>query len=255
MNIRNHHIEIECSLKDICDVSQVLVHSLVFFRTHGKFNYKHEGSYSIGTLGYERATCDQIDFTYIRCSSTSLVTRINTKIYEFVERFTENSNCGTLALEFYTKKPSRWPFNDTKIVWELWTIKIVIIPNGVLGLAMVPIAEHVHITSNQQQRQSDSSAKLSDTLSQKLLDIVRIINSDKCSVPQMPIQPNLDSVFDTSHPEVQPYLYNLSYKINETSTGSTPSNAASVGKYGDAVVTDSNTPSSLKRFLLGTLEL
>lgn len=255
MNIRNHHVEIECSLKDIYDVSQVLVHSLIFFRTHGKFNYKHEGSYSIGTLGYERITCDQIDFTYIRCSSANLVSRIDSKIQEFVDRFTDNSQCGTLSLEFYTRKPSRWPFNDTRIVWELWTIKIVIVPSGVLGLAMIPIAEHIHITSNQQQRLADSSTRLTDTLSQKLLDIIRIVNSDKCSIPQMPLQPNLDSVFDTSYSEVQPYLYNLSYKINETSTGTTPSNAGLVGKYGDGVVTDSSTPSSLKRFLLGTLEL
>jgi hypothetical protein len=32
----------------------------------GKFKYKQEGSYSVGTVGYEDVDCDFIDFTYVR---------------------------------------------------------------------------------------------------------------------------------------------------------------------------------------------
>lgn len=249
MNIRNHLIEIQCGQRDVIDVAQALVHSLLFFRTHGKFNYKHEGSYSIGTLGYERAICDHLDFSYIRCSSSSLVSRINNKIQEFVDRLNENTLFGTLALEFYTKRPSRWPFNDSKIVWELWNIKIVINPSA----SSAATSDHHHY---QQRYTNSTTTRLEDVLSYKILDIIRIVNSDKCSLPQMPTQPNLDNVFDTSHNDLQPYLYNISYKISEDIAGVHSASGAATTKYADgSVVTDSSTQSSLKKFLLGTLEL
>lgn len=251
MNVRNHLIEIQCGHKDINDVAQALIHTLLFYRTHGKFNYKHEGSYSIGTLGFERATCDHLDFTYVRCSSPTLVNRVNAKIQEFTEKLSELSHSGTLALEFYTKRPSRWPFNDTKIVWELWNIKIVINQNS--SSAATATSEHHHY----QERYSDTSARLEDVLSHKMLDIVRIVNSDKCTLPQMPTQANLDNVFDTSLNDLQPYLYNISYKIQEGAPGSHSAGQAGTStKHPEGnIVTDSSTQSSLKKFLLGTLEL
>lgn len=219
MNIRNHLIEIHCGYRDITDVAQAIIHSLLFFRTHGKFNYKHEGSYSIGTLGYERVEATHLDFTYIRCKSTSLVSHINGKIQEIVNKLNELSNSVTFTLEFYTRKPNRWPFNDSKIIWELWNIKLVI------------------------TNPSSSTNRLEDVLSQKLLDIVRIVNNEKFSLPQMPTQPNLEFVFDTSHVDLQPYLYSISYKIGENVQAA------------NCVLADSSTQSSLKKFLLGTLEL
>lgn len=258
MNVRNHLVEIQCGHKDVTDVAQAIIHSLIFFRTHGKFNYKHEESYSIGTLGFETATCDHLDFSYIRCSSHSLVNKINNKLQELIDKLNENTNFVNLALEFYTKRPSRWPFNDSKIVWELWNLKIVINWNlQPLSLVTSP-SDHHHY----QQRYSDqtttptTSIRIEDVLSHKLLDIIRIVNSDKCSLPQMPTQPNLDSVFDTSHAEVQPYLYNISYKITENIIGPHNTGGGSNTKFADGnIVTDSSTQSTLKKFLLGTLEL
>ncbi|CAA3006463.1 autophagy-related 101 [Olea europaea subsp. europaea] len=275
MNIRNHLIEIQCNHRDINDVAQALIHSIIFFRTHGKFNYKHEGSYSIGTLGYERAFCDQFDLSYIRCSSLSLVTRINNKIQEFVDRITEFTHSGLLTLEFYTKKPSRWPFNDSKFVWEMWNIKITLIQPQASGLSPTqgasnpqqPLAinnqynnpdgpyhsNHHHQYSH---RNSESAIKLEDLISQKLLDIVRIANSEKCILPQMPTQPNLDTVFDTSFSDLQPYLYNISYRISETAPGSHSVIGGMSTKYGgDGGTVADTAQSSLKKFLLGTLEL
>lgn len=249
MNIKNHLIEIQCGHRDVTDVAQALIHSLIFFRTHGKFNYKHEGSYSIGTLGYERAVTTHLDFSYIRCSSLTLVNRINNKIQEVVSKLNEFSQSVTLALEFYTRRPNRWPFNDSKIVWELWNIKLVI-NNPFASSTSSPTGDH-----SNQQRNPSSNARLEDVLSQKLLDIVRIVNNDKHSLPQMPTQLNLDNVFDTSHAELQPYLYSISYKISENVPG-VQSASRGVGKYSDAnVLSDSSTQSSLKKFLLGTLEL
>ena len=59
-----------------------LLHTVLFHRTLGKvsrrphasrvtlrpafqFNYTHDSSYSIGTLGFEEISCDFIDFTYV----------------------------------------------------------------------------------------------------------------------------------------------------------------------------------------------
>lgn len=180
-----------------------------------------------------------------------LVNRINGKIQEFVDKLNEFTHSGNLALEFYTKRPNRWPFNDSKIVWELWNIKLVIIPSN-LSLVTATGEHHHHY----QQRYTDPAmTRLEDVLSHKLLDIIRIVNSDKCSLPQMPTQHHLDTVFDTSHNDLQPYLYNLSYKISENIQGAHPA-SNSGAKYADgSVVTDSSTQSSLKKFLLGTLEL
>lgn len=250
MNFRNHLVEIQCGHRETTDVAQALVHSLIFFRTHGKFNYKHEGSYSIGTLGFEKVDCEYLNFSYIRCASSTLVNRINNRIQEFTDKLNENTHSGTLSLEFYTKRPSRWPFNDSKIVWELWNIKMVITTNSIPSTT--PTNSELH---HYQQRYSDT-ARLEDVLSHKLLDIIKTVNSDKCSLPQMPTQPNLDNVFDTSHSELQPYLYNITYKISENVLESHSAGGGASAKYNDGnVVTDSSTPSTLKRFLLGTLEL
>lgn len=275
MNIRNHLIELQCSQREVADVSQALIHSLIFFRTHGKFNYKHEGSYSVGTLGFERVTCNHLDLSYIRCSSSSLINRVDTKVQELVEKLNEYSHYITIALEFYTRRPNRWPFNDSKIVWELWNIKIVINSNNnnnnnnncsnpttTIAYSGSPNLQqynnnninNYHHQQQQPRLTTETSNRVEDLLSAKLLDIIRIVNADKCTLPAMPTQPNLENIFDTSHNELQPYLYNLSYKISESLPGAYHATGGSP-KTSDGLVTDSSTQSSLKKFLLGTLEL
>lgn len=271
MNVRNHLIEIQCNLRDVNDVAQALIHSIIFFRTHGKFNYKHEGSFSIGTLGFEKAFCDHIDFNYVRCSSLPLVTRINNRIQEFVDGLNEYTHSGTLSLEFYTKKQTKWPFNDSRIVWELWNIKIVVASPATVATTAASYdrnqsptrngnqsgGEHHHNNLHLQQRITiDSAIRPEDLLSHKLLDIIRLVNDDKCPLPQMPTQPNLDTVFDTSYSDLQPYLFNLSYKISEIAPGSHSVIGGTTTKFSDrGPVTGTSTQSSIKRFLLGTLEL
>jgi autophagy-related protein 101 len=268
MNVRNHTIEIQCGHKDVGDITQALIHSILFFRTHGKFNYKHEGSYSIGTLGFERAFCDRFDFSYIRCSSPSLTSKVNNKIQEFVEKVNESVHSGLITLEFFTKRPSRWPFNDSKIVWEIWNIKFTFL------LPSAQDQSHPQTSStppNQQTlpnwvqtgdtnfqcspRTGESAIRLEELLSQKLLDIIGIVNSEKCSLPSMPTQPNLDTVFETSHSDLQPYLHNISYKVSETTTTGSHSAIGSSAKFGESGTVSDTTQSSFKKFLLGTLEL
>lgn len=42
-----------------------IFHTVLFHRTLGKFRYKEEGNYSVGTIGYSDVDCDFIDFTYV----------------------------------------------------------------------------------------------------------------------------------------------------------------------------------------------
>ena len=46
-----------------------IFHTVLFHRSLGKFRYKQEGSYSVGTVGYLDVDCDFIDFTYVSVCS------------------------------------------------------------------------------------------------------------------------------------------------------------------------------------------
>lgn len=369
MNSRNHMIEVFCNHKQVNDVAQLFVHSVLFFRTQGKFNYKQEGSYSIGALGFEKIDCDFVELTYTRCSSLTLASRVNDKIQEFVVKLHEYNNInpvsfnqsnfknartrtlsgivhsptigeisldkeyrndaslksiqdqahntaslyvqssdnamandaqntplrqrlgslqtvnrpnasrirnfspqrdiayggigshsGTLTLEFYTRQTGRWPFNDSKVVWESWNLRIVPCSSNhnkhnppcwkgrATAISQQAASRLTNRRSISQEKQSES--KLEDFLSQKLLEIIQAVNSDKCLLPQMPSQQNVNTVFDTTHSDCQPYLYDIMYKINENTFGADGS-----GLGGMVVADNSSTPSSLKKFILETLAL
>ncbi|CAG2162128.1 unnamed protein product [Oppiella nova] len=147
--------ETNCFGPEVNEIVSAIFHSIVFYRCYGKFHYKHEDSYSIGTLGYEEIACDFIDFTYfhykhedsysigtlgyeeiacdfidftyVRISSPQLIATINKEIKEFVDKLRqENSHTttGAISLEFYSRRRGRWPFNDAPLVWEIWTVKV-----------------------------------------------------------------------------------------------------------------------------------
>lgn len=264
MNARSHSIEISCDLSNVTDVAKVLVHSIVFFRTLGKFTYIQDASYLIGTLGCERVDCKQLDFTYVRCSSDILAGRIDRAVEEFTSRLDERSCYGILELDFYTKKAARWPFNETKTNWESWVMKMQLQKTRPPSRSSPFDGGH-------------SEMNIVDSLRQHLLDIVTLVNSERFSVPSMPNQANIDEVFDPSYQDLQPYLFELSYKTSDTPErrgsaalssgngspsfrgGGSPSHRGdgSPSSRGDNYSGFDNGArrTSLQKFLLGTLEL
>lgn len=42
-----------------------LFHTLLFHRSTGKFHYKNDNTYAVGTIGFQDVDCDFIDFTYV----------------------------------------------------------------------------------------------------------------------------------------------------------------------------------------------
>lgn len=230
MNIANHTIELHCNRNEIQDIAQIMVHSLIFFRTYGKFNYSQGSSFSIGSLGYEIINCDHLSFSYVRCTSQSLVQRVNSKIREFFDRITEFTQLATLTLEFYKQRSSSWPFNSSRMNWELWNIRFVI-------------------------KSPSPNLAIEDELREKLFDIIRIVNSEKSQMPPMPMQAKIETIFDISHDELQPYLNDISYKISENLIGADSCNVGSSTNPDAGSRLDTSRHSSFKKFLLGTLEL
>ncbi|KAK3099245.1 hypothetical protein FSP39_001499, partial [Pinctada imbricata] len=160
-----------------------------------QFHYKQEGSYSIGTVGLEDVDCDFVDFTYVRVASDSLDDVLRREIAAFRDtlRSTDNPGAGQISLEFYQKKRARWLLPAECTPWEVWTVKL-----DILTLA------------NENERQI-CREKLGEMLAEKVFHITDIMNRHDY-VPKMPNQTELDLVFDTNFPDVQPYLFRISHQ-------------------------------------------
>jgi len=197
MNARNNTFEFNCFGPEVNEIVSAIFHSIVFYRCYGKFHYKHEDSYSIGTLGYEEIACDFIDFTYVRISSPQLIATINKEIKEFVDKLRqENSHTttGAISLEFYSRRRGRWPFNDAPLVWEIWTVK-------------------VNCDRDRESNESQQKGRIEELLLEKLVTIVQIMNSSKSYLPQMPNQQHSDTIFETNYTDVQPYIFKISHSV------------------------------------------
>ncbi|XP_067255337.1 autophagy-related protein 101 isoform X1 [Chanodichthys erythropterus] len=212
MNCRSEVLEVSVEGRQVDEAMLALLHTILLHRSTGKFHYKKEGTYSIGTVGTQDVDCDFIDFTFVRVSSDELDRVIRKAVAEF-KRFQvlhQNANAvhdalgnsgsdgmGQISLEFYQKKKSRWPFSDECIPWEVWSIKV-----NVVNLA------------NEQERQI-CREKVGEKLGEKVINIVEVINRHEY-LPKMPTQSEVDNVFDTSLKDVQPYLYKITYQITDS---------------------------------------
>ena len=203
MNARTQLFELSMEGRQVDEAVASIFHCVLFHRSLGKFKYKQEGSYSVGTIGYQDVDCDFIDFTYLCCSSEHLDRSLKREISSFSEalRANDSPGSGQISLEFYQKKKSRWPFQPECIPWEVWTVRIELIKLA---------TEHEKIICRE---------KVGELLGEKILYITEVMNRHDY-LPKMPNQTELDLIFDTSYPDVQPYLFKLSYSLNGPSTNS-----------------------------------
>ncbi|XP_067654342.1 autophagy-related protein 101-like [Haliotis asinina] len=219
MNARSQVFELSVEGRQIEEVVQSIFHTLLMHRTLGKFHYKQEGSYSIGTVGIMDVDCDYIDFTYVRVASEELDQNLRREVSMFRDtlRSHDGPGSGQISLEFYQKKRARWPFQAECIPWEVWTVKLDIIT-----------------MANEHERQV-CRERLGEVLAEKVMYVAETMNRHEY-VPKMPNQSDLDLIFDTVHFDVQPYLYRISHQT----TG--PAASASVG-------------TTMRKFLKDTLAL
>lgn len=126
----------------------------------------------------------------IRCASPSFVDLINKEVKSFVDKLREDrsNQRGQVTLEFYSKKKRGWSFVEDSFRWEFWTVRI---------------DTHNH--------QSHRLVHLEEVLLEKVISIVQIVNSSRIYLPPMPTQQLLTTVFDTNFPDVQPYLFKVSF--------------------------------------------
>ncbi|XP_031318384.1 autophagy-related protein 101 isoform X1 [Camelus dromedarius] len=198
MNCRSEVLEVSVEGRQVEEAMLAVLHTVLLHRSTGKFHYKKEGTYSIGTVGTQDVDCDFIDFTYVRVSSEELDRALRKVVGEFRDalRNSGGDGLGQMSLEFYQKKKSRWPFSDECIPWEVWTVKV-----------------HVVALATEQERQI-CREKVGEKLCEKIINIVEVMNRHEY-LPKMPTQSELDNVFDTGLRDVQPYLYKISFQITD----------------------------------------
>lgn len=179
-----------------------IFHSLFLERAPGKFHYKQEGSYSIGSIGMVDVDCDFVNFTYMRVPSDELDRQLKRVATEFREELHREGSCsGQITLEFFHKKRTQWPFLPECIPWEVWILKIDTV-----------------VLANEHERQQYRE-KVGELLAEKMFYITDAMSRHEY-VPKFPSQSELDLVFDTSFPDIQPYLFKITYRTNMMTSAS-----------------------------------
>ncbi|KAI8128053.1 Autophagy-related protein 101 [Lucilia cuprina] len=203
MNARSQVFDLTMEGRQVDEAVASIFHTVLFHRCLGKYMYTGDAQYSIGTVGYTDVDCDFIDFTYVCCTSDSLQRTVNRAINVFSEKLRSNESCGSgqISLEFFQKKKSRWPFTAECIPWEVWTIHLDLIKH-----------------ENEDERQM-CRENVADLLTEKVIYITEIMNRHDY-VPKTPSQSELDLIFDTTYPDVQPYLFKFVYSTSDTAAPS-----------------------------------
>jgi len=203
MNARFQIFELSLEGRQVEEAVASIFHTLIFHRSLGKFHYKQEASYSVGSVGYEDVDCDFVDFTYVRCASDELDRNLKKEILAYCDalRNPEGNRSGQISLEFYQKKKGRWLFPVESIPWEVWTIKTNL------------------ISLNNEQEKQICREKVGELLAEKIMYIAEYMNRQEY-VPKMPNESEVDLVFDIGYEDVQPYLFKISHQITGLSSSS-----------------------------------
>lgn len=83
MNCRSEILEVTVETRQVEEATLAVLHTILLHRSTGKFHYKKEGTYSIGTVGTVDIDCDFIDFTFVRVSSEELDRGLRKAVSEF----------------------------------------------------------------------------------------------------------------------------------------------------------------------------
>lgn len=83
MNCRSEVLEVTVETRQVEEATLAVLHTILLHRSTGKFHYKKEGTYSIGTVGTIDIDCDFIDFTFVRVSSEELDRVLRKAVTEF----------------------------------------------------------------------------------------------------------------------------------------------------------------------------
>lgn len=198
MNARTHTFELSVEGRQADEVLASIFHTVLFHRTLGKFIMGTDNiSYNVGSIGFADIDCNFIDFTYVCCSSPSLDLKVKRAISEFSSllRANESTGTGQISLEFFQRQNKRWPLRPECVPWEVWTVRL----------------ELVNIY-NENDRQI-CRERVSESVAEKVGIISETINGSNF-LPRLESNTELTNIFDTTLPDVQPYLF----KFNNTAS-------------------------------------
>lgn len=158
--------------------------------------------------------------TYVRCASPPFVSCVNQKLREFSNKFTEETcKIGSIFLEFFSKKRGHsWSLtgDNNTLVWEIWTIRLDCLNNcssniqtntPLLGATASPTV---------------AAYNLEEVLLEKVFSIINVVNNRRTYLPAMPSEKYVAHVFDTSYPDVQPYLHKIHYRMENPYLATSP---------------------------------
>ncbi len=168
------------------------------------------GKNGILSYFYQDVDCDFIDITYVCCSSYYLDSVLKKEISKFSDSLRrDNQGWGQISLEFFQKKKSHWPFQPENISWEVWNVHIELLK-----------------LCNENDRLLQKEA-VGEKIGEKIIHIAEIMNRHEY-LPSIPPQSELELIFDTSFPDVQPYLFKLVYTTPDTAS---PSVGSTIRKF------------------------
>lgn len=198
MNTQLETFDIKVEGHQVVEAVASIFHTVLFHRCLGKFSCNQDGSYyPKGTVGFMEVDCDFIDLTYIACSSETLNKKLKEMICEFSNELRGPDGMalqsGQISLEFFEKrKRSAWQFYPGIIPWEIWRVNVELLKHN---------SELEHIRFREE---------INEILTEKLFLVTNILNSPRY-LPEMPKDDELECVFDTSYPDVNPYNFKVSY--------------------------------------------
>ena len=83
MNARSQVFEIGLEARQVEEAVLCMFHTVLFHRSYGKFAYKDDNSFTVGTLGFDDVDCEHIDCTYVRPSSPALDQLLREEVSQF----------------------------------------------------------------------------------------------------------------------------------------------------------------------------
>lgn len=138
---------------------------------------------------------------------------------EFSSKFNEETTkIGSIFLEFYSKKRGHsWSLSSDSgtFSWEIWTIRLDCLNSCSTNIHNSPLVGATALPNL-------TTYNLEEVLLDKVLSIVKIVNNKKTYLPPMPTEKFIANVFDTSYPDVQPYLHKIHYRMENPYSATSP---------------------------------
>jgi len=203
MNANIHKFELKVMAHQVDEAVISVFHPIIFNRCRGKitFDTNDPTMYTQVDIQYRDVDCTHIDHTYVHAIDDVLDKQLKEKISAFSTMLLMSGGPmkGKISLEFYEKKKRGMMIPMKNVTWEMWTVEIQVV-----------------------NPQREKEIELQEELIEGLMAVYRYIpeiNFKRHYEPKFRNQEELDLVLDTSYPLIYPYLYKISYNIDNGSSG------------------------------------